>query len=103
MFLQLLKTGLTIIIPVKLILLLQQFSHWLCNPREVFNEPPIISRKSQETADITNGLGCLPFSHGGNLGWIHCYSFSLHNMSEESHFLQPKLAFDELGIQLVLP
>src|SRR4051812_3537157 len=55
--LQFLKASFTHIRPFKLSLLLQKFSHRFCNLGKVFNEPPVISSKSQKLRISPTFLG----------------------------------------------
>ena len=96
-FLQLLKTSFTLLSPFELGVLLQQLRHGLCNPGEILNEPPVVSRESKKTPDLSNCRGCFPICHGDNFVGVYYYSFSGYNMSKKSNFLQPKLTLAELG------
>ena len=49
---------------------LQQFCHGLGDDRKIWDEFPIIPRKSEKTTDVLDGLGSLPIQHVSNLTWI---------------------------------
>jgi hypothetical protein len=62
----------------------------------------IVLGKTQKLPDLMHGCRRLPTQHIMNLARIYRYTFGGQNMSQELHSIQPKLAFAELGVQLVL-
>jgi hypothetical protein len=48
-------------------------------------------------------VGLFPLLHSFNLCGIYNDSLSSENMTKEGNFLEPKVTFAELGIQLILP
>src|SRR5688572_25503529 len=100
--LQLIKTLLAFLIPLKFSSFLQKRCHGLSNLRKSFNKSPIISCESQETPNLRNCSGHSPLHYLLYFSRIHSYSSIRNNMTKEWHPVNPKLALAELSIELII-
>ena len=62
------------------------------------NKFPVITCQSKETTDFRNIRGRLPVHYSFDLLRIHTNTFCRNDMTQESYFVQPKLALTKLSI-----
>jgi hypothetical protein len=93
---------LTCFAPHELHSFLEQFGHRFCDSREVRNESTIVSRQSQETADLVYGLGWFPIQHLLNFARIYRDTILGNGVPQEFHTFQLEFTFGELFIKLMI-
>src|ERR1041384_450372 len=89
----------TIRCPLKFNTFLQQLRHRLRNPREIHDEPTIITGRSEKTPDFLDIGGLIPIEHILNFRRINSDTILRYDMPKKSHFTKPKLAFAKLRIE----
>jgi hypothetical protein len=84
-FLYFLKALFTFLGPDELIILLEEFCHWLGNNGKARNKATVISCHSQKATDFTDVGWLLPFGHCFYFRRIHFYSFCSLDMPKEGN------------------
>jgi hypothetical protein len=71
--------------------------------RKSLNKTPVISRKSQETPNLSDCLWYLLTHYLLYFSWIHSYSSFGDDMPKEWYFIKRELTLAKFGIELVIP
>jgi hypothetical protein len=77
----------TLLTPNKLGSFLQQFSHGLCNSREIWDESLIITSQSQKTSNLMDSWWWLLVHHLLYFIWINSYPSLRDSVTQEFDLL----------------
>ena len=88
--------------PGVLDMLLEEVGKWLCNLREILNESSAIACKTKKTAKLLDILRRFPIHNCGHPLGINSDALGRDDMTKVKNFIEPKLTFGELRIELIL-
>jgi hypothetical protein len=97
-----LERFITLSIPDKLLLFLQEIRNGFGNLGEIQNKSVIIASQAEKAPDLMHNPWWLPIQHLSNLPRIHGYSLRRYHVTQKLNFSQPELALAEFCIQLMI-
>ena len=92
----------TLLAPIILDSLLQQFSHWLGNSGEIRNKSSIIPCQSQKTPNLPHCGRRVPIHYFLYLLRINIYPILRNCVTQEFNFLQPEFTFRQFSIKTMI-